>query len=285
VRGAATIAGYALRESMRRRVFVVVLILTIAFLALYAVGTNAAFDSIDAEAAGAAFDVDDQVLTGSTLLGLAMFTTLFLGCVLAVFLTLGAVRGDAERGLLQPLVVRPLGRTALLGGRFAAAAGVCGAYVAAVYIAAMTITGIAGGWWPDDPVGPGVALIAGVILIAALALLGSIFLSATANGIAVFMAFGAGLAAGLLGQIGDALNVDTLENIARIASWALPFEALYQGGLDSLTSGVTGNTRVIVQLGPFGGAQEAGPALWPWSIAYLALIAGIARAAFARRDL
>ena len=91
------------------------------------VGTEAAFDSINAEAAGAALDVDDQVLTGSTLLGLAMFTTLFLGCVLAVFLTLGAVRGDAERGLLQPLVVRPLGRTALLGGRFAAAAGVCGA--------------------------------------------------------------------------------------------------------------------------------------------------------------
>jgi len=285
VSGAAVIAAYALRESTRRRVFVVVLILTIAFLALYAVGTNAAFDSIDAEAAGAVLDVDEQVLTGSTLLGLAMFTTLFLGCVLAVFLTLGAVRGDAERGLLQPLVVRPLGRTALLGGRFAAAAGVCGAYVATVYLAAMTITGIAGGWWPDDPVGPGVGLVAGVILIAALALLGSIFLSATANGIAVFMAFGAGLAAGLLGQIGDALNVDTLENIAAIASWALPFEALYQGGLDSLTSGVSGNTGVIVQLGPFGGAQEAGPLLWPWSVAYLALIAGIARAAFARRDL
>ena len=78
--------------------FVVVLILTVAFLVLYGVGTEAAFDSIDAEAAGAALDVDDEVLTGSTLLGLAMFTTLFLGCVLAVFLTLGAVRGDAERG-------------------------------------------------------------------------------------------------------------------------------------------------------------------------------------------
>ena len=241
--GAAAIAGYALRESTRRRVFVVVLILTVAFLALYAVGTEAAFDSIDAEAAGAVLDVDDQVLTGSTLLGLAMFTTLFLGCVLAVFLTLGAVRGDAERGLLQPLVVRPLGRTALLAGRFAAAAGVCGVYVAFVYAAAMTITGIAGGWWPADPVGPGLGLVAGVVLIAALSLLGSIFLSATANGIAVFMAFGAGLAAGLLGQIGDALNVDTLKNVAQIASWVLPFEALYQGGLDSLTEGVGGNDR------------------------------------------
>jgi ABC-type transport system involved in multi-copper enzyme maturation permease subunit len=283
--GALTVAAYALRESTRRRVFVVVLLLTVAFLALYGVGTEAAFDSIDAQAAGAVLDVNDEVLTGSTLLGLAMFTTLFLGCVLAVFLTLGAVRGDAERGLLQPLVVRPLGRTALLGGRFAAAAGVCALYVAAVYTGAMVITGVAGGWWPADPVSPGLGLVAGVVVIAALSLLGSIFLSATANGIAVFMAFGAGLAAGLLGQIGDALNVETLKNIAEVASWLLPFEALYQGGLNSLTESIGGNTALIVQLGPFGGAQEAGPLLWPWAAAYLLLIAAAARAAFARRDL
>ena len=283
--GTLTIAAYALRESTRRRVFVVVLILTVAFLALYAVGTEAAFDSINAEAAGAALDVDDEVLTGSTLLGLAMFTTLFLGCVLAVFLTLGAVRGDAERGVLQPLVVRPLGRTALLAGRFTAAAGVCAGYVAAVYAAATVITGAAGGWWPADPVGPGLALMTAVILIAALSLLGSIFLSATANGIAVFMAFGAGLAAGLLGQIGDALQVDTLESVASVASWVLPFEALYQGGLDSLTEDVGGATAVIVQLGPFGGAQEGGPVLWAWSLAYLVLLGAAARFAFARRDL
>jgi ABC-type transport system involved in multi-copper enzyme maturation permease subunit len=285
VSGALTIAGYALRESTRRRVFLVVLVLTVAFLVLYGVGTRAAFDSIDAEAAGAALNVDDKVLTGSTLLGLAMFTTLFLGCVLAVFLTLGAVRGDAERGLLQPLVVRPLGRSALLGGRFAAAAGVCGVYVAVVYTASMVITGIAGGWWPADPVSPGLGLVVGVTLIAALSLLGSIFLSANANGIAVFMTFGAGLAAGLLGQIGDALNVDTLENVAQVASWLLPFEALYQGGLNSLTESVGGNTALIVQLGPFGGAQQAGPLLWPWTAVYLGLIAAAARLAFARRDL
>ena len=47
-----------------------------------------------------------------------MFATLFLGVVLAVFLTLGAVRGDAERGLLQPLIVRPVGRPTLLLARW-----------------------------------------------------------------------------------------------------------------------------------------------------------------------
>jgi Cu-processing system permease protein len=265
-------------------VFVVVLLLTVAFLGLYAVGTKAAFDAVgDISSEGA--PVEDEVLTGSTLPGLAMFTTLFLGCVLAVFLTLGAVRGDAERGLLQPLVVRPVGRTELLAGRFLAAAGVCAFYVAAVYTAAVLITAAAGGWWPDHPVGPGLGLVAGVVLIAAMSLLGSIFLSATANGIAVFMAFGAGLAAGLLGQIGDALSVESLETVAEVASWLLPFEALYQAGLNALTSDVRGATGVIVRLGPFGGAQEGGALLWLWSAVYLALVGLAARVGFARRDL
>ena len=58
-----------------------------------------------------------------------MFATLFLGAVLAVFLTLGVVRGDAEPGLLQPLIVRPLGRRRFLA-RFVGAARVCAVYVA-----------------------------------------------------------------------------------------------------------------------------------------------------------
>jgi len=42
---------------------------------------------------------------------------------------------------------------------------------------------------------------------------------------------------------------------------------------------------VIVQLGPFGGAQDAGPGLWVWTLVYLGLVGAAARAAFARRDL
>jgi ABC-type transport system involved in multi-copper enzyme maturation permease subunit len=281
--GTLVVAGYALRECARRRVIAVVLVLTVAFLALYALGTDVAFDEVDELSVETR--LDERVLTGSTLLGLAMFTTLFLGAVLAAFLTLGAVRGDAERGLLQPLVVRPVGRTSLLLGRFAGAAVVCALYVAAVYLASLLITGLMGDWWPDSVLAPGLGLVAGVLVIAALSLLGSVFLSSTANGIAVFMLFGAGLAAGLLGQIGDALSVNTLEDVARVTSWLLPFEALYQAGLDSLTQDARGLTGVIVQLGPFGGAQEGGPLLWLWTVAYLILVGAAARAAFARRDL
>jgi Cu-processing system permease protein len=281
--GALVVARYAMQECVRRRVIPVVLVLTVLFLALYALGAEVAFREVD-DFAGED-PLDEQVLTGSTLFGLAMFTTLFLGAVLAAFLTLGAVRGDAERGLLQPLVVRPVGRTSLLLGRFGGAAVVCAAYVAAVYTASLLITGITGDWWPDSPVLPGLGLVTAVLVIAALSLLGSVFLSATANGIAVLMLFGAGLAAGLLGQIGNALSVDTLETVAQVSAWLLPFEALYQDGLEALTEDVRGVTGVVVRLGPFGGAQEGGPLLWVWTLGYLGLVGFAARAAFARRDL
>jgi len=283
--GALVVVGYALREALRRRVFAVVVVLTLAFLVLYWLGAREAFDDTSGFSAGAENVVDTKAFTGATIFGMAMFATLFLGIVLTIFLTLSVVRGDAERGLLQPLVVRPLGRATLLVARWAGATAVSGLYVVLVYLAALLITRDAGDWMPDHVVGPALALTAGVAVVAALSLLGSVYLSTTANGIAVFMLFGAGLTAGLLGSIGNALENDTLENVAQIASWALPFEALFQAGLSALVSETTGLTGVILQLGPFGVARDASMALIPFTLAYLAIVLGLAVAAFSRRDL
>ena len=278
-----TIAAYALRESVRRRVFVVVALLTVAFLFLYRLAANKAFE--ETEGVFPPAGVEAETLVGATLVGLAMFATLFLGTVLAVFLTLGAVRGDAERGLLQPLVVRPLGRTTFLLGRFAGAASVCAAYVVVVYCAVLLLTRSAGGWVPDQIAAPALELAAAVSLLVALSLLGSVLLSATANGIAVFMLFGAGLVGGLLGQVGEAVSSPTLERVAERTSWALPFEALYQDGLQRLTSESRGLTRFAVELGPFGGGQEYGSWLPWWAALYLVGVLALGAAAFARRDL
>jgi Cu-processing system permease protein len=284
VSAARIIAAFALRESVRRRVFLIVGLLTLAFLVLYGLGAWQLFDSVgqfDEPIQG----VDARTVAGATVLGLAMFATLFLGTILAVFLTLGAVRGDAERGLLQPLLVRPLRRRTVLLGRFVAAASVCAAYVIVVFLATAVITYAFSDWWPDRIVVPAIQLALAVAVIAALSLAGSVLLSATANGIAVFMIFGAGLTAGLLGQIGQALGSNTLDDVSRVVSWALPFEALYQSALSQLTTDTVGFTRLAIDLGPFGGAESAGIGLWPWTAAYLALLGASAAAAFARRDL
>jgi ABC-type transport system involved in multi-copper enzyme maturation permease subunit len=281
----AAIVGYGFREAVRRKVFTVVVVLTVVFLFLFALANHYVFDELAKISPPADVHVDTRTFAGAFLFGLAMFATLFLGVVLAVFLTLGVVTGDAERGLLQPLVVRPVGRGTLLLSRFLGAAGVTTAYVLGVYWIAMVITGETGHWWPAAKVVPGLELAGGVVIVVALSLLGSVVLSSTANGIAVFMLFGAGLVAGLLGTIGHALNSHTIKHASTVAAWALPFEALYQDGLRLIAANTNGVAGFLLQLGPFGGAYVHG---WPiriWAACYLVAALALAVVWFARRDL
>jgi ABC-type transport system involved in multi-copper enzyme maturation permease subunit len=280
-----TIVGYGFREAVRRKMFAVVIVLTVAFLFLFWLANHYVFRDLGSITVPSDVNVDTRTFAGAFLVGLAMFATLFLGVVLAVFLTLGTVTGDAERGLLQPLVARPIGRATLLVARFLGAGAVCSAYVLVVYFAGVLITGLTGHWYPHRIVWPGLELAGGVLVVIALSLLGSVVLSSTANGIAIFMLFGAGLVAGLLGTIGHALNSHTIKHASTIASWALPFEALYQDGLRMITEDASGLTGFLLQLGPFGGGYVHG---WPiriWAVGYTIVVGALALAAFARKNL
>ena len=279
-----TIAGYGFREALRRKVFAVVLILTAIFLSLLAVACHYVFANLGGMSPPAGF-VDARAFAGATLLGLAIFGTLFLGVVLSIFLTLGVVNGDAERGLLQPLVVRPIGRGTFLLSRFLGAAAVAVVYVLGVYASGLAIVDVTGSWMPADTVTPAVELAGAVVIVVAISVLGSVVLSSVANGIAVFMLFGAGLVAGLLGEIGHALDSGTVQHIATISAWALPFEALYQDGLHVISDDATGLTSVALQLGPFGGSFVHGWDVRIWSVGYLVVALAVALFAFSRRDL
>jgi Cu-processing system permease protein len=187
--------------------------------------------------------------------------------------------------LRSGLLLSPSPPTTMLLARFAGAAALAGAYVLVVYFAAVAITEATGSWSPDHLLGPALSLVLGVAIIAALSLLASSVLSVTAQGIVVFMVFGAGLTAGLLAQIGNAINSDSLHTIGRAASWALPFEGLYAAGLHALISDTSGLTGVVLQLGPFGGSEAAGSDLIAWSFVYLLGVLVLAAFVFSRRDL
>lgn len=283
VRPVVVLVAWAVRESLRRRVFVIVALLTVSFVALYALGCQAAFHQVHSFTGPGG--VSGHEFAGATLNGLAMFAILFLGSVLAAFLTLSTVRGDAENGLLQPLVVRPVGRAQVLFARWLAAALVCTAYVAVVYVAVLLTLRGTGGWSPDRIVGPGALLAAAVATLAALCVLGSVAFTATANGIATFMVLGSGLFAGLLGQVGHGIGNRSLEHAAHVVSWVLPFEALYQYALSLTTADQQGLTRFLVHLGPLGGGEAGGPWLLPYVVLYLVGVAIVAMTFTARRDL
>ena len=76
-----------------------------------------------------------------------------------------------------------------------------------------------------------------------------------------------------------------LEHISHVASWVVPFDALYEDSLHRLTADTSGFARFVLQLGPFGGSHRAGASLLLWAAIYLLLVGALALAAFSRRDL
>jgi Cu-processing system permease protein len=276
------IARLALQEAVRRRVLAVVAVLTLASGALYVIGCI----SLQHHLVGVAeFTRGGRLepIVPATLLGLASFTTLFLGSVLAVFLTAGAVRGDVDRGLVQPLVVRPVGRGVYLAGRALAATTVSAGYVLIVSgLATLTtklvFTDLPPHAWEVIP-----PLVAGVCVVTMLTLLVSCLLSTVATGISVLMAYGAGLVAGLLGEIARTFDATTLSRIADGVSYLLPFEAMYRDALERLSP--AGPLGQLVQLGPLGGARGGGVGLWFYVLVYVAACGALAVWAFARSDL
>lgn len=272
--------GYALRESLRRRVFHAGLVLTAVFLSLYALGCS--FVHVpQAPFAGEKVDV----YAAAVILGLAVFATYFFGVSLAIFLTISAVRGDAEQGVLQALIVRPLTRWQFLLGRLFAAVAVAVAYVAIVFTAAIAITDVTLGWTPHHALAAGLEISAAIAVVAVISILSSVYLSGVANGIGVFMLFGAGLFGGLLGEIGGVVNSPKLEQTATVIRYVTPFEWLYQGSLGRLIQGEGGFAQAALRLGPFGGSVQGGSAVWLWSAVYVLVVGGATVLAFARRDL
>ena len=66
LRGALIVARFALREAVRRRVFVVIGLLTVLFLALYGLATWQAFKAVDEFETGTS-GVDAEIVVGATL--------------------------------------------------------------------------------------------------------------------------------------------------------------------------------------------------------------------------
>jgi len=86
-------------------------------------------------------------------------------------------------------------------------------------------------------------------------------------------------------QIGEGLGSETLQKVANVSSWLLPFEGIYQAALAGLTADTVGFTKLAINLGPFGRAHAVGVGLWLWALVYLGLVGAWALRGFARRDL
>lgn len=281
------VAGMALAELRHRRSLVVVTVLTAVFLGLYGWGVFEILPGLQEQVGGGGglAASESRRGVGFVLLGIAVFATFSLASVLAVFTTMSTVKGEAEQGLLQGMLVRPVARSAIVAGRVLAATAAAGIYSAIVVTGASALTRAAGGLPPGNLVNVVLGLTAALAVVAAFGVLLSTVFGTAATGMATTMLVSLGFFASLVRQIAVAAEAPSVESKADLVTHLLGFNALYEGSLGALTQGVGGLTGFALQLGPFGTQRTLSADLVALAAVELVVLLGAATWRLRRLDL
>ena len=264
IRQVLTLAAFTWKEGLRRRMVLVGMILTLAFVVLYGLGGYFAFH---------------------VMLSMGVFMATILTVTMLVFSASGMISGDAENGTLQTIVTRPLARYHLLLGRYLGFASIFLAYLIVVTGLLVGLTRAFSGFAPPAPVQAiGLIALQGLILLA-LASVGTTVLPPLATGVLVFMGYGVAFIGGVVGQIGGLLSNHVAQMIGTVVSFLVPSDLLFRGGLHGLAPSIPTELAGIVQAGPFGNASPVSGPMLVYCFGYPVVALTAACWLFSRKDL
>lgn len=288
----AQIARFTLQEAISRRLILAGVLISAAFIGLFALGFHFAYDkSLESSqtpeqrlSLGVAFAV-------LTLFG--VYVVNYLASFLALFLSVAAISGEVDSGTLHAVLARPLKRSEFVLGRWLGYAIMIAVYVVAMTGLVLLVARLIAGYEVPDPL-PAISLmlLEGILLLT-LSLFGSTIMPTLANGVVVFTLLGFAWLAGIIEFVGrllssapDSTGADALLNIGTAVSLLLPSDALWRGASYYLASpsllAALGTTRGGIPF--FSALPPAAPLIW-WSVGYVVVVLAGAVLAFRARDL
>lgn len=293
------VARWTVLEARRRRLLVAGVVLSVAFVVVFALAFSLLYHSqerslLDAGGGGPAGPVSprEQLLVVSTaLVVLGLYGVQFLGALLGLFLGVASVSPEVDSGALHAVLARPISRLDYLLGRFLALAAMLTAYVVVMSGSLLLTARVVAGYEAGDATRAIGLMILEVLVLLAVSLLGSCVLPTLTNGVIMLALFGLAWLGGIVGFIGTVPpGNELLANLGTAVSLLLPADAVWRGasfhvlppGL--LIAGSVAGSGDLQQL-PFGSASPIAPALLVWAVAYPTVCLGVAAASFRRRDL
>ena len=296
---ALVVARWTVLEARRRRLVLAGVLLSVAFVVLFAVGFYLLYqtqerDLAEAAASGmspAQLDGREELLALSTILVLlGLYGVQFLAALLGLFLGAASVSPEIDSGALHAVLARPLSRLQYLLGRFLALAGLLVAYVVAMSAALLLVARGVTGFQPGDATRVVGLMVLEVLILLAVSLLGSTVLPTLANGVVMLVLFGLAWLGGIIGFVATIPpGNELMANLGTAVSLLLPADAVWRGAsfhvlpTSFLVAGSFANGEEVGL--PFGSTTPMAPAMLAWAIAYPVACLALAVAAFRRRDL
>jgi ABC-type transport system involved in multi-copper enzyme maturation permease subunit len=181
-----------------------------------------------------------------------------------------------------------LRRSSLLVGRWLGLLVVVLGYTVGSAALAIAIVGWVSGYLPPNPLVP-VAYLAGqAIVLLTLTLALSTKLPPIGGGAVAVVAFGLAWLAGVLGGVGRALGADALTTISNAVRVILPTDGLWRGvvyGLEPQAIFAVVGQGGFAEGNPFFASSPPPPAFVAWTVAWVAIVLGLAIVAIRRREL
>jgi len=281
-----TIAILTLREAARRRILAVLLLLTLATVALTGWGVER-LTSLAREAGVNELQVRIGV---SQVLILVAFMFSFVLAMTAAFFGSPAIAGDIESGVAQSILARPIRRIDLLLGRWLGLAVVVAGYAIGAGLLEVAIVGVVSGHTPPEPF-LAVAFLAGQsIIVLTFALLLSTRLPSIAGGAICVVLFGLAWMAGVLVGVAQAFDAGALASVARASRWLFPTDGLWRGVIYGLEPplvllGARAAAGARAEANPFYAATPPSVEFVAWSVAWVAIVLAIGAWSLNRREI
>ncbi|WP_165279976.1 ABC transporter permease [Paenibacillus protaetiae] len=272
------------KELIRKRVTLMTLLMTVIFwIAYYFIAQSAG--SAPAGTASTLANINDLLRgfeNSAVLLWIGFFFGSFATGFLAIFSSVSAVSGEAEHGVLQSVLARPIPRTRWYLGRWLGFVTYGLLYTLMLFVSIIAIVHEATGLRPDWS-----AMCAGfaffttpVLLMVTLTMLVSCWLAPLGNGIAMVMLFGMGWLGTMLDRVIQSGMFDTeeaaqtsktLETVSGLIRLLIPTDALQQRMLAELLSvkELAGTFDAASSLGYFSIVSPPSNAFIYYSVCYL----------------
>jgi ABC-type transport system involved in multi-copper enzyme maturation permease subunit len=279
-----TIARLTVLEMLRRKLFLVLLGLTLLVVAF----TSWGFGQITTVGTRPITRVE-QVAVVSQLLILVGFMFSFTLAFSAVFAGAPSLSGDVESGTALAILARPISRAEFVLGKWLGVVITILVYALPTTALQLFMVDRIVQYVPPHPlefVGF-IALEGTVALTLALAL--STRLAGMVGGVVALILWGVAWIGGIVGGVGLALSNATAAHVGTATRLILPTDGMWRGAVWALEpEGIIAATRgagAAAASNPFFAADPPDPLYLAWTIAWIAAGLGVAIWSFSRREV
>ncbi|WP_046213205.1 ABC transporter permease [Paenibacillus wulumuqiensis] len=226
------VIGMTWKELLRKKVLLMTVLMTVLFLIVFwfiarTIGASEMMNSSPSA------QLVEQFAQGAALLTLGFFFGSFILAFLVIFSSFSAISGEAETGIMQSMLTRPIPRWKWYLGRWLGYALFGILYALILYISIVVIADIHANVPKDIWVHIQSYLLFAltVPVLVTLSLLGSTSFSAIGNGVFMTMLYGAGWLGGMVEKVTSSMQMDpevlkTLYNITGLISLIMPVDAI-----------------------------------------------------------